>query len=52
MVDAFGRLRRRANLREVDLVGVNSPERGAFKLSFGGTRLPYFGIEKVPATGG
>lgn len=29
-------------IREVDLVGVNSPNRGSFKLSFGGNLLPYY----------
>lgn len=31
-------------IREVDLEGVNSPLRGAFKLSFGGDIRPYFHI--------
>jgi hypothetical protein len=28
--------------RQVDLEGINSPKRGYFKLSFGGTITPYF----------
>ena len=31
-------------LREVDLEGVNSPKRGWFKLSFGGTLNPYYQV--------
>lgn len=31
-------------IREVDLEGINSPKRGAFKLSFGGDIRPYFHI--------
>lgn len=31
-------------IREVDLEGVNSPLRGAFKLSFGGDIRPYFQV--------
>ena len=30
---------------EIDLEGVNSPRRGWFKLSFGGTLVPYFRIK-------
>ncbi len=30
--------------REVDLEGINSPQRGYFKLSFGGTVIPYFQV--------
>jgi hypothetical protein len=39
--DAFFALSRQG-VREVDLEGVNSPRRGWFKLSFGGTILPYY----------
>lgn len=38
--DAFKALRARG-FNEVDLEGVNSPDRGRFKLSFGGLLLPY-----------
>ena len=31
---------------EVDLEGVNSPQRGWFKLSFGGNILPYYHVSK------
>jgi hypothetical protein len=34
----------------VDLEGVNSPQRGAFKLGFGGDMRPYFKVSK-PTTG-
>jgi hypothetical protein len=47
--DAFIHLRERLGLCEVDLVGVNSPQRGSFKLSFGGRLVPYFAVEKRPA---
>lgn len=33
---------RRDGIREVDFEGVNSPARGWFKLSFGGSLLPYY----------
>ena len=39
--DAF-RFLSRDGIPEVDLVGVNSPNRGSFKLSFGGSLLPYY----------
>ena len=32
----------RSGIREVDMEGVNSPRRGYFKLSFGGTMRPYY----------
>ena len=32
------------DVREVDLEGVNSLARGYFKLSFGGSLTPYFGV--------
>ncbi len=41
--DAF-RILSRYNIDEVDLEGVNSPERGWFKLSYGGSICPYFHI--------
>lgn len=31
-----------------DFVGVNSPNRGSFKLSFGGTIVPYLQVRKIP----
>jgi hypothetical protein len=39
--DAF-RLLAAEGVREVDLEGVNSPRRGWFKLSFGGSLVPYY----------
>lgn len=44
--DAFKSLAREQNIKEVDLEGVNSPKRGWFKLSFGGSLLPYFHVLK------
>jgi hypothetical protein len=35
------------NLREVDLEGVNSPQRGWFKLGFGGDLRPYYQIHRT-----
>lgn len=32
-------------IKEVDLEGVNSPNRGWFKLSFGGSLLPYYNLK-------
>lgn len=45
--DAFCHLNRVVDCREVDFVGVNSPQRGAFKLSFGGKIVPYYHIKKI-----
>ena len=36
-------------IRTFDFVGINSPNRGSFKLSFGGIVLPYLLILKKPA---
>jgi hypothetical protein len=44
--DAFKYLAKEKGIKEVDLEGVNSPKRGWFKLSFGGSLLPYFHIIK------
>jgi hypothetical protein len=41
--DAFVALSREG-IREVDMEGVNSPQRGWFKLSMGGSLLPYYQI--------
>ena len=35
----------RDGIQTVDLEGVNSPNRGWFKLSFGGTLVPYFSVQ-------
>lgn len=37
-------------VKEVDLEGVNSPQRGHFKLSFGGTLTPYYHLALEPGT--
>jgi hypothetical protein len=36
-------------IRTFDFVGINSPNRGSFKLSFGGVVLPYFFVLKIPS---
>lgn len=41
---AFKDLARRAGIREVDLEGVNSPQRGWFKLGLGGDLRPYYQV--------
>ncbi|MBL8348994.1 MAG: GNAT family N-acetyltransferase [Burkholderiaceae bacterium] len=46
---AFGHLAREHGVREVDLEGVNSPQRGWFKLSFGGSLVPYHTLRWGPA---
>ncbi len=33
-------------LKEIDLVGVNSPKRGRFKMGFGGLLVPYMLVER------
>jgi len=40
-------LNRDLGLKEVDMVGINSPLRGSYKLSFGGKVVLYFLIRKV-----
>lgn len=45
---AFGHLAREHGLREVDLEGVNSPQRGWFKLGFGGNLQPYHTLHWGP----
>lgn len=39
--DAFHSLNK-SGIKEVDLEGINSPQRGYFKLSFGGNIVPYY----------
>lgn len=46
---AFGHLAREHGLHEVDLEGVNSPQRGWFKLGFGGSLQPYHTLHWGPA---
>jgi len=38
-------LLKNSGISEVDLVGANSPNRGAFKVSFGGRLVPYFDLK-------
>jgi hypothetical protein len=42
--DAFMKLSREYKINEVDLEGINSPQRGWFKLSFGGSIVPYYEV--------
>lgn len=44
--DAFGKLAARG-ISTIDLEGVNSPQRGWFKTSFGGELCPYYQIAKA-----
>ncbi len=46
---AFGHLAREHGVTEVDLEGVNSPQRGWFKLGFGGSLQPYHTLHWGPA---
>ena len=40
--EALNFLAKKKNIREIDWEGVNSPQRGWFKLGFGGTLQPYY----------
>jgi len=42
--EAFKHLAQEREISEIDLEGVNSPQRGWFKLSFGGDLRPYFRV--------
>jgi hypothetical protein len=42
--EAFKNLRK-SGIKEIDLEGVNSPDRGSFKLSFGGDLSPYYKLQ-------
>ena len=44
--EAFKDLAQRLGIEEVDLEGVNSPQRGWFKLGFGGDLRPYYRVHK------
>jgi len=46
---AFGHLARERGVVEVDLEGINSPQRGWFKLGFGGNLQPYHTLHWGPA---
>ncbi len=43
--EAFKILNDKYNIKQVDFEGVNSPNRGWFKLSFGGNLLPYYHVK-------
>jgi hypothetical protein len=34
-------------INKFDFVGINSPSRGAYKLSYGGSIVPYFNVRKI-----
>ncbi|WP_151231026.1 hypothetical protein [Campylobacter hyointestinalis] len=42
--DAFIKLAQIFDIKELDLEGINSPQRGWYKLSFGGNITPYYEI--------
>ena len=44
-------LANRTKIGEVDMEGVNSPQRGWFKLGFGGNLLPYYQISMTHSLG-
>jgi hypothetical protein len=44
--EAFKDLAQRVGVEEVDMEGVNSPQRGWFKLGFGGNLKPYYKVSK------
>lgn len=46
MVDSMVRLRDDHSCARVDFVGINSPGRGWYKLSFGGSVTPYFAVTR------
>ncbi len=46
---AFGHLAREHGVVEVDMEGVNSPQRGWFKLGFGGSLQPYHTLHWGPS---
>lgn len=48
MYDSFIYLNKRFNVNKIDMVGINSPQRGGFKLSFGGDIMPYYVATKLP----
>jgi hypothetical protein len=45
--EAFRDLAQNRDIREVDLEGVNSPQRGWFKLGFGGDLRPYYHVHRM-----
>jgi len=44
--ESFKYLAVERKMNEIDLEGINSPKRGWFKLSFGGTIQPYYKVKK------
>ena len=50
--EAFKDLAQKRNIREVDLEGVNSPQRGGFKLGFGGDLRPYYHVHRMELPSG
>ena len=40
-------LNREQQINEIDMVGINSPLRASYKLSFGGRIVPYFCVRKI-----
>jgi hypothetical protein len=50
LVDSMVLLRDRFSCRSLDFVGINSPGRGWFKSSFGGSVTPYFTVAKPART--
>ena len=44
--EAFKDIAQRLSISEVDMEGVNSPQRGWFKLGFGGNLVPYYHVFK------
>ena len=40
-------LNKELNIKELDMVGINSPYRGSYKLTYGGRIMPYYQITKV-----
>ncbi len=49
LYDSFNYLNKKLSLKELDMLGINSPNRGAYKLSYGGRIVPCYQITKVLA---
>ena len=45
---AFEYLAKEQSIQTIDLEGVNSPNRGWFKLGFGGDLINYFKVSRIP----
>lgn len=41
----------REGIKKFDFVGINSPSRGNYKLSYGGSIIPYFKVRKIKQPG-